>query len=240
MSWLRVEDIHVHYGDIEVLADVSFEVVQGEMAGVIGRNGAGKTTTLRAICGLNHPSRGSITFDSKAIDRSPPHEIVNLGIAYVPEGRRIFGELTLLENLKLGAFKHYRRGERKIASENLERLFAYFPMLKEKKAQLAGTLSGGEQQILAISRALMSSPIFLLLDEPSMGLAPMMVSLVFDAICDLHRQGLTVLIVEQKAYLTLRMVDRAYVLTNGKITLSGTGEELLENEEVKHAYLGQR
>lgn len=240
MSFLKVENIHVHYGDVEVLADVSFEVGRGEMAGIIGRNGAGKTTTLRTICGLNHPSLGNITFNGKAIDHSPPHEIVNLGIAYVPEGRRIFSDLTLLENLKLGAFKHYRRGEKEKVSENLERLFAHFPMLKDKIAQLAGTLSGGEQQILAISRALMSSPVFLLLDEPSMGLSPMMVSRVFDAILDLHRQGMTVLIVEQKAYLTLRMVDRAYVLTNGRITLSGTGEELLDNEEVKHAYLGQR
>lgn len=240
MSFLKLENIHVYYGDVKVLTNVSFEVGHGEMAGIIGRNGAGKTTTLRTICGLNHPSRGNITFNDKTIDHSPPHEIVNLGIAYVPEGRRIFSDLTLLENLKLGAFNHYRRGEKGKVSENLERLFAHFPMLKEKRAQLAGTLSGGEQQILAISRALMSSPVFLLLDEPSMGLSPMMVSRVFDAICDLHRQGLTVLIVEQKAYLTLRMVDRAYVLTNGKITLSGTGEELLENEEVKHAYLGQR
>jgi len=240
MSFLKVENIHVHYENVEALADVSFEVGRGEMAGIIGRNGAGKTTTLRTICGLNHPSRGNITFNGKAIDDSPPHEIVNLGIAYVPEGRRIFSDLTLLENLKLGAFKHYRRGEKGKVSENLERLFAHFPMLKDKIAQLAGTLSGGEQQILAISRALMSSPVFLLLDEPSMGLSPMMVSRVFDAILDLHRQGMTVLIVEQKAYLTLRMVDRAYVLTNGRITLSGTGEELLDNEEVKHAYLGQR
>jgi branched-chain amino acid transport system ATP-binding protein len=240
MSWLKVENIHVGYADVEVLVDVSFEVGQGEMAGIIGRNGAGKTTTLRAICGLNHPSMGSITFDRKAIDRLPPHEIVNLGITYVPEGRRIFGDLTLLENLRIGAFKLYRRGEKKKVSENLERLFAHFPILGEKKGQVAGTLSGGEQQILAISRALMSSPVFLLLDEPSMGLAPMMASHVFDAIRGLHRQGLTILIVEQKAYLTLRMVDRAYVLTNGKITISGTGEELLENKEVKHAYLGQK
>lgn len=240
MSFLKVENVHVHYGDVEVLADISFEVGRGEMAGIIGRNGAGKTTTLRTICGLNHPSRGNITFNGKAIDHSPPHEIVNLGIAYVPEGRRIFSDLTLLENLKLGAFKHYRRGEKAKVSENLERLFAHFPMLKGKRAQLAGTLSGGEQQILAVSRALMSSPVFLLLDEPSMGLSPMMVARVFDAIRDLHREGMTVLIVEQKAYLTLRMVHRAYVLTNGRISLSGTGEQLLENQEVKHAYLGQR
>jgi len=240
MSWLNVEDIHVNYGDIEALGGVSFEVGQGEIVGIIGRNGAGKTTTLRGISGLNHPRRGRITFAGKAIDHSPPHEIVNLGIACVPEGRRIFSDLTVLENLKLGAFKHFRRGAKKTALENLEHVFVQFPVLEEKKAQLGGTLSGGEQQILAISRALMSSPAFVLLDEPSMGLAPMMVSNVFDSIRGLRKEGLTVLLVEQKAYLTLKMVDRAYVLTNGKITLSGSGQDLLKNEEVKTAYLGQR
>ncbi len=215
MNWLNVENIHVNYGDIEALAGVSFEVGQGEIVGIIGRNGAGKTTTLRGISGLNHPRRGRITFTGKTIDHLPPHEIVNLGIAHVPEGRRIFSDLTVLENLKLGAFKHFRRGAKKTVLENLEHIFAQFPALEEKKAQLGGTLSGGEQQILAISRALMSSPVFLLLDEPSMGLAPMMVSNVFDSIHGLRKEGLTALLVEQKAYLTLKMVDRAYVLTNG-------------------------
>jgi branched-chain amino acid transport system ATP-binding protein len=240
MSLLAVQDIRVNYGDIEALRGVSFEVVQSEIVGIIGRNGAGKTTTLRGICGLNHPRSGRITFMGKAIDHLAPHAIVDLGIAYVPEGRRIFTELTVLENLKLGAFRHFRHGARKTAMETLEREFARFPVLRGKKAQLGGTLSGGEQQILAISRALMSSPGFLLLDEPSMGLAPIMVSNVLDAILALREEGLTVLLVEQKAYLTLKMVDRAYVLTNGRITLSGQGSVLLNDEEVKAAYLGQR
>lgn len=238
MSLLNVKNIHVNYGDVEALVGVSLEVNEGEIVAIIGRNGAGKTTTIRAISGLTHPCKGSITFMGSSIDHSPPHEIVNLGIAYVPEGRRIFTDLTVLENLKIGAFKHYRRGRKKTVLENLERLFAQFPILEKKKHQLGGTLSGGEQQILAISRALMSNPSFLLLDEPSMGLAPIMLSRVFDSILDLHKRRVTILIVEQKAYLTLKMVDRAYVMTNGRITLSGSGVDLLGNKEVKKAYLG--
>jgi len=240
MNWLSFEDVHVHYGEVEGLSGVSLEVKRGEMVGIIGRNGAGKTTALKAIAGIHQPSHGRIMFDNKRCDNCPPHEIVKRGIAYVPEGRRIFGALTVLENLKLGAYIHYRKRKKEFVTANLENLFEEFSILKEKRNQLAGTLSGGEQQLLAIARALMSVPTFLLLDEPSMGLAPKMVSQVFEVIRKLHSGGVTVLIVEQKAFLTLRMVDRAYVLVNGKIKLFGTGEELLEKKELKHAYLGRR
>ena len=240
MSWMIFEDIHVLYGEVEGLSGVSFEVEKGEMVGIIGRNGAGKTTTLKAIAGLHPPSQGKIALDNKRLDRLPPHEIVKMGITYVPEGRRIFNTLTVHENLKLGAYIHYRRRKRDTATSNLENMFRQFSVLRDKKNQVAGTLSGGEQQLLAIARALMSNPTFLLLDEPSMGLAPMMVSHVLEVVRGLHKEGLTVLIVEQKAYLTLKMVARGYVLANGRIMLSGTGGELLENEEVKHAYLGQK
>ncbi|UCF85869.1 MAG: ABC transporter ATP-binding protein [Desulfobacteraceae bacterium] len=240
MSWLSFEDVHVRYGEVEGLSGVSFEVDRGQMVGIIGRNGAGKTTTLKAIAGIHRPSQGRIMFDKKRCDNRPSHEIVKMGIAYVPEGRRIFGALTVLENLKLGAYIHYRKRRKEVVKANLENLFRQFSTLKEKRHQLAGTLSGGEQQLLAIARALMSVPTFLLLDEPSMGLAPKMVSQVFEVIHKLHSEGLTVLIVEQKAFLTLRMVDQAYVLANGKIKLFGTGKELLKNKEVKHTYLGRK
>jgi len=240
MSWLDFENVSVHYGKVAGLLDVSFEVAEGEMVGIIGRNGAGKTTILRALAGLCRPSQGSITFKTKRIDNLPAHEIVNQGIVYVPEGRRVFSELTVQENLKLGAFIHYRQKRKAAAAANLNRLLDQFSSLGPRKDQLAGTLSGGEQQLLAIARALMSDPSFLLLDEPSMGLAPLMVSKVFETIKELHRTGVTILLVEQKAYLTLKMVDRAYVLANGRITLSGTGEQLFNDESVKTAYLGQK
>lgn len=240
MSWLSFEEVYVRYGEVEALSGVSFEVEKGQMVGIIGRNGAGKTTALKAIAGIHHPSHGRIIFDKKRCDNCPSHEIVNMGIAYVPEGRRIFGALTVLENLKLGAYVHFRKGRKEVVAASFENLFRQFPILEAKRHQLAGTLSGGEQQLLAIARALMSDPTFLLLDEPSMGLAPKMVSHVFEVIRELHRGGVTVLIVEQRAFLTLKMVDRAYVLVNGKINLFGTGKELLENKDLKHAYLGRK
>lgn len=240
MSLLSFEHVYVHYGEVAALTDVSFEVDEGEMVGIIGRNGAGKTSILRTIAGLTHPSDGSIYFRGKRHENHEPHDMLKLGIAYVPEGRRIFSDLTVEENLKLGGYLYYRQKEKKTALENLERWSHRFPILMEKRAQVAGTLSGGEQQMLAIARALMSDPMFVLLDEPSMGLAPVMVTEVFEIVEELARHGKTILLVEQKAYLTLQMVGRAYVLTNGRITHSGVGEELLREESIKAAYLGQR
>lgn len=239
MSLLQMEGLHVHYGPIEALHGIDLHVGEGEFVGIIGRNGAGKSTTMRAICGLHPPSRGVIRFEGRRIDQLKAHEIVELGVAMVPEGRRIFANLTVLENLRLGAYHRYRSRQDKRAIEaEVERQFELFPILREKSQQQGGTLSGGQQEMLAISRALMSRPRLLLLDEPSMGLAPLVVKQVLQVVRDLHRNGTTVLIVEQKAFLTLRMVQRAYVLNNGLIVKSGTGQQLLDDPEVRAAYLG--
>lgn len=236
MSWLSVQDLGLCYGAIQALQSVSIEIGKGAFVGVIGRNGAGKSSLLRAICGLNVPSSGTVTFRGERIDCLPSYRVVRRGIAYVPEGRRIFSELTVLENLLLGGFRHAR--ERGRVDHGLDRVFGIFPVLKERRSQVGGTLSGGQQQMLAIGRALMSDPELLMLDEPSMGLAPIIVTELFEAIQNLRYGGMSILIVEQKAYLTLRMVDYAYVLTNGRISLSGPGTALLGDLGVQSAYLG--
>jgi branched-chain amino acid transport system ATP-binding protein len=241
MSLLQVENVRVKYGQVEALHGVDLKLNEGEFVGIIGRNGAGKTTTMRTIAGVHPLAQGSIRFDGKRIDQLKAHQIVELGIAMVPEGRRIFADLTVLENLKLGAFNRYlRREDRHRIESSLEKQFALFPILKERAGQLGGTLSGGQQEMLAIGRALMSEPRLLLLDEPSMGLAPIVVSRVLEAVSHLHQAGVTVLIVEQKAFLTLKLVQRAYVLNNGLIVKSGTGQELLGDPEIHAAYLGEQ
>jgi branched-chain amino acid transport system ATP-binding protein len=236
MGWLSVQDVSLQYGAIAALRGVSMDIGKGAFVGVIGRNGAGKTSLLRAICGLHRPSAGTISFKGERIDRLPSHNVVRRGVTYVPEGRRIFGELTVMENLRIGGFRHGH--DRTRIDRGLDRVFGLFPILKERSSQLGGTLSGGQQQTLAIARALMSEPELLLLDEPSMGLAPMIVTELFETIKALRQAGMSILIVEQKVYLTLRIVDYAYVLTNGTFTLSGSGESILNSPAVQSAYLG--
>lgn len=235
MAMLEIKDLYVNYGMIAALKGISFEVNEGEVIALIGANGAGKTTTLHTITGLLHAKSGSITFNGVELTKTPAHKIVEMGIAHVPEGRRIFQNLTVLDNLKLGAFT---RKDKENISKDIEMVYERFPRLAERKTQIAGTLSGGEQQMLAMGRALMSRPKLLMLDEPSMGLSPLLVDEVFTIIKDLNKEGTTVLLVEQNAGKSLAISDRAYVLENGKIVLSGTGEELLQSEEVKKAYLG--
>ena len=239
MSLLQVNDLSVDYGPINAIKSLSLNVDEGQIVGMIGRNGAGKSTTMRAICGLHAATRGSVTFNGQRIDHLPAHDVLKHGVAYVPEGRHVFPEMSVIDNLRIGAYLKYRAGKKKEVEDNLERCFSLFPVLQERSAQLSGTLSGGQQQMLAISRALMSSPRLLLLDEPSMGLAPVIVNELFDSIKAMTGEGITLLIVEQKAFLTLKMVDYAYVISNGEVTISGTGGELLDNEEVRVAYLGQ-
>ena len=230
---LKIEDIHVYYGAIHAVKGVSFEVNDGEIVALIGANGAGKSTILKTISGLMHPRTGSITFDGKQIAHMDAHKLVHQGLAHVPEGRRIFLQMSVQENLEMGAFT-----KKEVSREDLERMFTLFPRLKERRKQIAGTLSGGEQQMLAMSRALMSHPKLLMLDEPSMGLAPILVDQIFDIIKELHKAGTTILLVEQNATKALEIADRAYVLETGSITLSGTGAELACSDEVKKAYLG--
>ena len=230
---LNVEGINVYYGAIHAIKDVSFEVGEGEIVTLIGANGAGKTTTLQTISGLLRSETGDIRFLGKSIAHVPAHKIVELGLAQVPEGRRIFAQMTVQENLEMGAYTDPGRKD-----ENLEIVYTQFPRLKERRKQLAGTLSGGEQQMLAMGRALMSSPRLMMLDEPSMGLAPILVEQIFEIIRELHRRGTTILLVEQNAQMALSVADRAYVMETGKITLSGTGRELAASEAVKRAYLG--
>ena len=230
---LKIEDIHVYYGAIHAVKGVSFEVNDGEIVALIGANGAGKSTILKTISGLMHPRTGSITFDGKQIAHMDAHKLVHQGLAHVPEGRRIFLQMSVQENLEMGAFT-----KKEVSKENLERMFTLFPRLKERRKQIAGTLSGGEQQMLAMSRALMSHPKLLMLDEPSMGLAPILVDQIFDIIKELHKAGTTILLVEQNATKALEIADRAYVLETGSITLSGTGAQLACSDEVKKAYLG--
>ena len=230
---LKVEDINVYYGSIHAIKGVSFEVNEGEIVTLIGANGAGKSTTLNTISGLLRSQTGSITFMGQPLDKQPAHKTVSTGLALVPEGRRIFLQMTVEENLEMGAYTHPLGMDR-----NLEKVYELFPRMKERRKQIAGTLSGGEQQMLAISRALMSKPKLMMLDEPSMGLAPILVDQVFDIIKELHSAGTTILLVEQNARKALQIADRAYVLETGSITLSGTGAELAKSDEVRKAYLG--
>ena len=231
---LNVEDINVYYGSIHAVKGVSFQVNQGEIVTLIGANGAGKSTTLNTISGLLHSKTGSITFMGEALNKYPCHKIVSKGLAMVPEGRRIFLQMTVEENLEMGAFTQPNAG----VDADLERVFDQFPRLKERRRQIAGTLSGGEQQMLAMGRALMSSPKLLMLDEPSMGLAPLLVEQIFDIIRELHKAGTTILLVEQNAQMALSVADRGYVLETGKIVATGTGADLLNDDAVKKAYLG--
>jgi branched-chain amino acid transport system ATP-binding protein len=233
---LKVENLSVSYGVIGAVKGVSFEVGQGEIVALIGANGAGKTTILQTITGLIQPRGGSIRFDGADLLKTPAHKIVSLGMAHVPEGRRIFQELTVLENLRLGAFT---RKDKKEIADSLEMVYSRFPRLRERRTQIAGTLSGGEQQMLAMGRALMSRPKIILMDEPSMGLSPLLVSEVFDIIREINAAGTTVLVVEQNARKVLSIADRAYVLETGKIVLEGNAKDLLSDDSVKKAYLGE-
>jgi len=232
---LRIENLDFSYGDLQVLWGVSLQVNQGEIVTVLGSNGAGKSTTLRNVSRLVRPSRGSITFEGKDLVKLESHQVVELGIVQVPEGRRIFPEMTVLENLRMGSFVKATRPDRQ---RNIERAFSLFPRLAERQKQLGGTLSGGEQQMLAIGRGLMTNPRLLLLDEPSLGLSPLFVKNIFEIIKEINRQGITILLVEQNVFQSLRIAHRAYVLETGRVVLSGTGEELLGNEHVKRAFLG--
>ncbi|EFA24159.1 MULTISPECIES: ABC transporter ATP-binding protein [Streptococcus] len=235
MSMLKVENLSVHYGMIQAVRDVSFEVNEGEVVSLIGANGAGKTTILRTLSGLVRPSAGKIQFLGKEIQKMPAQKIVAGGLSQVPEGRHVFPGLTVMENLEMGAFLKRNREENQA---NLKKVFSRFPRLEERKNQDAATLSGGEQQMLAMGRALMSTPKLLLLDEPSMGLAPIFIQEIFDIIQDIQKQGTTVLLIEQNANKALAISDRGYVLETGKIVLSGTGKELAASDEVRKAYLG--
>ena len=232
---LEVTDLHVYYGEIHALKGVSFRVGQREIVALLGNNGAGKTTTLRTLSGLLRPRAGDVRIDGNSFLGLPPHDIVARGITHVPEGRRIFNRLTVLENLEMGAYTRNDRG----VTEDMERIFVTFPRLKERRTQVAGTLSGGEQQMLAIGRALMSRPSLLLLDEPSMGLAPVIVEQIFDTIQTINRQGVTILLVEQNASMALAIAGRGYVLETGGIVLEGSAAELADNPEVRRAYLGE-
>lgn len=231
---LKLEKIHSFYGPIEALKGVDLEVKKGEIVSLIGSNGAGKSTCLMTISGILRPSAGKIILNSSDITGMPPHRIVEMGISHVPEGRRIFPKLTIRENLEMGAFT--RQNNFSIA---LEKIYTLFPILKERHKQYGGTLSGGEQQMLAIARGLMSNPGILLLDEPSLGLSPIMVSKIFKTIHEINREGVTVLLVEQNARAALKLSHRGYVVENGTITMEGKSEELLNNEHIKHAYLGK-
>ena len=231
---LEVRDIQVYYGAIHAIKGVSFEVNEGEIVTLIGANGAGKTTTLDTIAGLLRSRGGDIVFHGESIAHKAPHLIVKDGLALVPEGRRVFTQMTVEENLEMGAFTRAKA----TVEPGLEKVYELFPRLKERRRQVAGTLSGGEQQMLAMGRALMSAPKLMMLDEPSMGLAPILVEQVFEIIRSLHKAGTTILLVEQNAQMALSIADRAYVLENGKVSISGTGRELAQSEQVQKAYLG--
>ena len=236
MAMLEVKNLEVYYGVIKALKGISFEVNQGEVIALIGANGAGKTTTLHTLTGLLQAKAGSITFEGKDITKMAAHNVVKLGIAHVPEGRRVFANLTVYQNLKMGA---YSRKDRDEISRNLQMVYQRFPRLEERKNQMAGTLSGGEQQMLAMGRALMSSPRLIVMDEPSMGLSPIFVNEIFDIIEKVSAGGTTVLLVEQNAKKALSIADRAYVLETGNIVLSGKAEDLLNDDSIKKAYLGE-
>ncbi len=233
---LEVKDLVVHYGVIEAIKGISFNVEEGEIVALIGANGAGKTTTLHAVSGLITPTSGTITLNGNDITKVPGHKIVSMGMAHVPEGRRVFQQLTVLQNLKMGAFT---RKDKKEIDDTLEMVYTHFPRLKERKKQIAGTLSGGEQQMLAMGRALMSHPSIILMDEPSMGLSPIFVNEIFGIIEEVKKAGTTVLLVEQNAKKALAIADRAYVLETGKIVLSGAASDLINNDSIKKAYLGE-
>jgi branched-chain amino acid transport system ATP-binding protein len=238
MRLLEVDDLHVAYGELEVVKGISLAIEPGEIVTVLGSNGAGKTTTLRTLAGLLTTRKGRIAFAGNDISRRPAHEIADLGLALVPEGRQLFPEHTVLENLELGAYRHLRRRRRGDFAQSLDEVFGLFPRVRERLDQPAGLLSGGEQQMVAIGRALVSRPRLLLLDEPSLGLAPILLRSIFDAFVKLRARGLTILIVEQMAWLALDICDRAYVLENGEIVLSGPAAEVAADPRVVQAYLG--
>ncbi len=232
---LEIKDVSVYYHKVAAVKDISMGVEEGGIITLIGANGAGKTTTLRAICGLKHPTAGEIWFEDRRIDKLPPEKINEAGVAMVPEGRRVFPQMTVMENLSMGAFL---RKDKAGIDKDMEGVFGHFPVLKERQKQMAGTLSGGEQQMLAMARALMSHPKLLLLDEPSLGLSPILVMEIAKIIKDIHEEGRTILLVEQNARLALSLADRGYVLETGKIVIQDEAKELLKNEQVKKAYLG--
>ena len=236
MAMLEVKDLEVYYGVIQAIKGISFEVNKGEVIALIGANGAGKTTTLHTITGLLSPKKGHVIFEGQDITKVPAHKIVSMGMAHVPEGRRVFAELSVYENLKMGA---YTRKDKNEIEESLANVYKRFPRLEERKNQMAGTLSGGEQQMLAMGRALMSKPKIILMDEPSMGLSPILVNEIFDIIRAVSESGTTVLLVEQNAKKALAIADRAYVLETGKIVLEGNAKDLLEDDSIKKAYLGE-
>lgn len=232
---LKVENINVYYGSIHAIKGISFEVYDGEIVTLIGANGAGKSTTLNTISCLLHPTVGNISFFGENLLKVQPHKVVEKGLAQVPEGRRIFSQMTVQENLEMGAYTQTKASE---IENDLEKVYVLFPRLLERRNQVAGTLSGGEQQMLAMGRALMSRPKLLMLDEPSMGLAPILVEQIFDIIADLHKNGATILLVEQNAQMALSIASRGYVLETGRIVTTGTGKELLSSPDIKKAYLG--
>ena len=232
---LELREVEVAYGNIRALKGISLTVAEGELVTLIGANGAGKSTTLKTISGLLRPKAGTLLYQDQTLDRLQPHQIVALGISHCPEGRHLFGRLTVTENLRLGAVQ---RRDREEVPRDIEHVYKLFPVLKDRRAQLAGTLSGGEQQMLAIGRAMMSRPRLLLLDEPSLGLAPILVALIFETIQQLKREGTTILLVEQNARLALDIADRAYVMETGRVTLQGPATELKHNPQVEHTYLG--
>jgi branched-chain amino acid transport system ATP-binding protein len=244
MALLELKEVHVHYGGIEAVKGIDLNVEEGEIVTMIGANGAGKTTTLKTISGLKRPTTGTITFAGQRIDGMPAHRIVGMGIGHAPEGRRIFGRMSVLENLQMGLYGANKDGggrdsRRKAEKEALERVFALFPILKERSGQLGGTLSGGQQQMLAIGRALMTRPALLMLDEPSMGLAPMLVEQIFEIIRDINEQGTTILLIEQNAHMALNSAQRGYVIESGSIVLVDSSQNLLGNDNVRKAYLGE-
>jgi branched-chain amino acid transport system ATP-binding protein len=233
---LELEDVHTYYGSIRALRGITLDVRQGEIVTLLGANGAGKSTTLRSINGLNHPRRGRITFRGEDITFAAPHDVVRRGVSQSPEGRKLFPRMTVLENLEMGAFQ---RKDRSGLKEDMDRVFALFPRLAERKTQKAGTLSGGEQQMCAIGRALMAQPRLLMLDEPSMGLAPIFVEKVFETIVEINKQGTPILLVEQNALMALEVADRGYVLETGTIVLADNAKALRQNEQVRKTYLGE-
>lgn len=232
---LKIENLHIKYGAIHAVKGIDIEVNEGEIVTLIGANGAGKTSILKALSGLVKPSEGTITYDGKVLNKKSAQDIMKAGISHVPEGRRIFADMTGLENLELGA---YQRKDKEGIKKDLEAIYERFPILKDRSKQAAGTLSGGEQQMLAMGRALMANPKILLLDEPSMGLAPILVKEIFSIIKDINAKGTTILLVEQNARMALSVATRAYVMETGKIVMSGTGQELADSEEIQKAYLG--
>jgi len=237
MALLEIENLHSYYGHVHALKGISLEVEEGEIVTLIGANGAGKTTTLRTVSGLLPPREGRVVFDGRVLNGVPAHQIVNMGISQAPEGRKVFATLTVQENLNMGAYS--LGGDRQAIEENRRRVFELFPRLEERKSQVAGTLSGGEQQMLSIGRALMARPKLLMLDEPSLGLAPMLVKAIFETIEEINQGGVTILLVEQNARAALRLADKGYVLETGRTILSGSAEELIRDERVRKAYLGE-